>query len=167
MLVPSCCSSRATVQSTDIRKASTFMQGLPEFCINKETHMDEDDSTSPSSKITFNENEESKNLSSPKKANWLRDISESRRSTNHTINSVDISALTLGKDYSEQLTCMCNKKAEGYCPLCPNARYCEECFEKKHQFSMKLHNFIRYSIKKVKHSEVSHMTKIKTLMWII
>ena len=162
--IPSCCSSRSGLPRNNSNKSSGITLSLPDISMNQESSNDKIELSLISQVSLYKNKEETKHSLKVLNKNRLREISESRRSTNNTITSLDTSAFKFGKNSSETLNCMiCSAKAIGYCPLCPTSRYCKECYEEKHRIAMKSHKFIRYVTKNMKNSEINQLVKIKTL----
>ena len=139
-ILPSCCSNRPSSNQNPSKSPSSFLPQINVIC---------ESSDLPDSQ------EESK-TQKPKAS------TQSRRSTNYTINSSDLSSIMIGNLYSETLACaICSNPAKGFCPSCPNLRYCQSYYNQTHKKTSKFHKFISYSYKKP--CEVNKLIKIKSL----
>ena len=120
-LIPGCCNNRMRKQgNSEIRQSIA----LPEIqvAIHNERALS-----------LTNETE------SPKK---LKLKNFSRRSTNFTADTFNEVII---QDREVLLNCNnCGLEATGYCPCCPNIRFCLDCFEKSHQRLRGLHRLINY-----------------------
>lgn len=163
-ILPNCCSSRNSEHVKDLNKSVTHT-GLPEIVVvpAKDYHSDTQSEYANDTKTKDFEIEENKNpllLG----ANLKKNVNiESRRSTSCTLTALDSAMLTLST-----LTCeCCGKDAEGYCPGCPNKRFCQRCYPKRHRFvGHDSHVFLPYSSagKKVSNKQLSSIIKIKSLL---
>ena len=162
--IPSCCSSR---QSSSVpRDLRPGISSMPEILISSEVSEADFSLSDPLSLMssTYETPKDPLGLIPPKKCQ-SPPTSESRRSTSHTISSLDTASLNLGIIYIEQLSCWdCGRGAKGYCPMCPSRRYCSQCFPKNHRISDTNHQFVAYSDKKVRPGKVGSLIKIKSLM---
>lgn len=149
-LLPKCCSGRepkggkahASSKSSALESISCIEDstkiGFPNIITNYPTS-NEEFHYSNATPVEF--------LEETKKLSVQPELTESRRSTNHTIENPD------EKIHSPTLnTCICLTEATGYCPLCLQSRYCRVCFEKSHVSSIPSHKFIKYSKKKANFS---------------
>lgn len=160
-LIPSCCSTRQAQPQNELKKASTF---IPEIQISSEP---------PTPDLDYlefpipekNSEEAMGNCLTVNNFGLKKMLSESRRSTSHTVTSLDIAMLNLGNFYAELLKCkICNREAKGFCPSCPNIRYCADCYPKDHREPKDYHQFIQYSNKKIRPTEVEQLIKVKGLI---
>lgn len=67
------------------------------------------------------------------------------------------------EEYVEILCANCLNDASGFCPLCPNKRFCQECFSKGHS-SASGHSFVEYEEKKFITKRLDSIFKIKSLL---
>ena len=162
--IPSCCSSR---QPSNIpRNLRPGIPSMPEILISSEVKEPDFSISDPLSQISsaYETPKDPLRLIKTKKCQ-SPSTSESRRSTSHTISSLDTVSLNLGIIYLEQLSCwVCGRGAKGYCPMCPSRRYCNQCYPTKHKTFETNHQFIAYPDKKVRAGKVGNLIKIKSLM---
>jgi hypothetical protein len=59
---------------------------------------------------------------------------------------------------------ICKEEAEGFCPSCPNMRYCKNCYKKCHKNSTSYHKFISYSKSKTRNPSADSIDKIKKIL---
>ncbi|OMJ76637.1 hypothetical protein SteCoe_23939 [Stentor coeruleus] len=163
-ILPNCCSSRSSVQAKDLNK-SVIQTSLPEIVVipAKDYHSDtqsEHTSDIKTKDFDVEERKDSGLLGADLKKN---DIIESRRSTSCTLTALDSAMLTLSTFCCE----FCGKDAEGYCPGCPNKRFCQKCYLKMHTLiGDDLHIFVGYASvgKKISNRQLSSIIKIKSLI---
>lgn len=163
-ILPNCCSSRGSSQPKDLNKSTISLDVLPEVEILPSKDLPENPK---SDIINYNQtktiDEESKGLLCPNISIQKKDFIESRRSTNCTITALDSAVLLLGT-----FTCFsCSKEAEGYCPACPNRRFCQGCYMRKRKnYKGPSHAYVAYSNsnKRISNKRLSSVIKVKSLM---
>ena len=143
-LIPDCCSSRQAQSSKNPQRS---LSAIPpaEIIISNESNSDIIN-RSPEISHSLNElnpEENKEKLTIP--INKVPQINESRRSTNHTAYSNEIPEVSTNLAQIETISCgICSKEVEGYCPSCPNIRYCKKCYQNQHSSSGSFHKFIQY-----------------------
>ena len=106
---------------------------------------------------------EKKNDTEDKDENLLNVQNQSRRSTNFTNFSFNLTGkkenppedrtervqIMKNKQKTDELICgVCGDLAEGYCPACPFKRYCKVCFAREHGDKISIHGFVSYEKKR-------------------
>ncbi|OMJ79193.1 hypothetical protein SteCoe_20845 [Stentor coeruleus] len=150
-ILPSCCSHRNYNQSDNSQKPDLShnfakdIQIIPENegenISKKEQNFVYDESVAQISQIFFPPN---------------NDIDYSS-STSLSISFSEI------EEHIEILCAKCLNNASGFCPLCPNKRFCKQCFSKKHSLTAG-HLFIEYEEKKMITKKLNSFAKIKSLL---
>ena len=120
-LIPSCCINRFSKQENKDVKTSN---SLPEIQISIQNEH------------ALNLLNESENPQKAKLPNF------SRRSTNFTADTYNEAMI---QDRQVLLNCNnCELEAAGYCPCCPNTRFCIDCYKNSHKMLKGLHRLISY-----------------------
>ena len=140
---------------------------IPSWCTNRNAKQDKKDINAPSLlpeiQITT-QNEQALSLINPLENPHKPKLTNfSRRSTNFTADTYNEAVV---QECQVLLNCNnCGLEATGYCPCCPNTRFCIECFEKSHKLLKGLHRLISYQPKLCpSQKQLENLIKIKKFM---
>lgn len=150
-ILPSCCSQRTIKNAENVHKPACSYDFAAEIKIFPENEAKAEPDAQEDKACEETSSQVSQSFFPPEE--------------NHEFNeshSVSIAFSEIGENI-EILCAECFKEANGFCPLCPNRRYCQKCYLKEHNNKIG-HSFISYGIKKILGTRLDSIDKLVSLL---